>query len=64
MTQIIKFTRSIRSSGRSAVIAIPPDLMKSLEWTIGDEITIQATQDRGILIQRTQPHANLDIPPR
>jgi antitoxin component of MazEF toxin-antitoxin module len=52
LTSIVKFTRAIRKSGRSAMIAIPPDIMRSLGWEVGDEITISVTQERDVLIQK------------
>jgi antitoxin component of MazEF toxin-antitoxin module len=42
----------IRSSGRSAVVVIPPDVMRSLEWQIGDEIMISVTSERAIIITK------------
>ena len=52
LVSIIKFRRAIRKSGRSAMVAIPPDIMRSLEWEIGDEVTISVTQDKAILIEK------------
>lgn len=34
------------------MIAIPPDIMRSLEWEVGDEVTILVTQEKAILIQK------------
>lgn len=48
---IIKFDRTIRRSGRSSVVAIPPELMKALSWTVGDQVQLSAT-DKGILIEK------------
>jgi antitoxin component of MazEF toxin-antitoxin module len=42
----------IRSSGRSAVVVIPPDVMRSLEWQIGDDVQISVTSERAILIEK------------
>jgi len=52
MTSIIKFERTIRSSGRSAVVAIPPDVIRSLEWKIGDAVTISVTPEKTIVITK------------
>ncbi len=52
MTSIIKFERKIRSSGRSAVIVIPPDIMRSLNWDIGDEVMISVTSEKAVLIEK------------
>ena len=50
---IIKFHRKIRKSGRSAVIALPTDLMTSLGWEIGEAVVITATIEKAILIERS-----------
>jgi antitoxin component of MazEF toxin-antitoxin module len=52
MASIIKFNRTIRKSGRSAMIAIPPDVIRSLKWNIGDDVKISVTPDRAILIEK------------
>lgn len=52
MTSVIKFHRKIRRSGRSAVIALPRDLMKSLGWEIEDDIIISATPEKAVLIEK------------
>jgi len=36
----IKFKRTIRRSGGSASVAIPPEIVEALEWKIGDVVEI------------------------
>jgi len=52
LTSIIKFNRTIRRSGRSAVVAMPPEIMKSLGWEVGDQVTISVTAERAVLIEK------------
>ena len=52
MTSIIKFERKIRSSGRSAVIVVPPDIMRSLDWDIGDVVKLSVTPEKAVLIEK------------
>lgn len=52
MTSIIKFDRTIRQSGRSSVVALPPELLKALNWKIGDKVRISATTEKAVLIEK------------
>ena len=35
---LIKFERTIRRSGGSAAVAIPPEMLKALNWKIGNTV--------------------------
>jgi len=52
MTSIIKFNRTIRQSGRSSVVALPPEIMNSLEWKIGDQVKISVTLEKAVIIEK------------
>ena len=43
---VVKFKRTIRQSGGSAAIAIPPEILKALDWKIGDSVEIYAEEQR------------------
>ena len=52
MVYPITFKRTIRRSGGSAMVALPPEIMEGLGWDLGDEVTISVTQDKAILIEK------------
>jgi len=45
----IKFRRSIRRSGGSASVALPPEIIQALGWKIGDTVEIWAENGSVIL---------------
>jgi antitoxin component of MazEF toxin-antitoxin module len=48
---IVRFERTIRKSGGSAAIAIPPEVLNALGWKIGDVVDVYAEEQK-ITIKR------------
>jgi antitoxin component of MazEF toxin-antitoxin module len=46
---IVKFTRTIRQSGGSAAVAIPPEILNALSWKIGDVVELYADEQKLII---------------
>lgn len=46
---IVKFNRTIRQSGGSASIAIPPELLNALNWKIGDRVELYVDEPKLII---------------
>jgi antitoxin component of MazEF toxin-antitoxin module len=46
---IVRFKRTIRKSGGSAAIAVPPELLNALNWEIGDVVEIHAEEQKLIV---------------
>ncbi|MGA2681879.1 MAG: AbrB/MazE/SpoVT family DNA-binding domain-containing protein [Candidatus Bathyarchaeia archaeon] len=46
---IVKFNRTIRQSGGSAAIAVPPELLNALNWKIGDPVELYADEQKLII---------------
>jgi antitoxin component of MazEF toxin-antitoxin module len=46
---VVKFKRTIRKSGGSAAIAIPPEVLNALGWKIGDTVEIHAGEQNVII---------------
>ena len=46
---IIKFQRTIRRSGGSAAIAVPPEILNALNWKIGDLVEMYANEEKLIV---------------
>jgi len=45
--QTITARRSLRASGSSTVLTVPPEILQSLDWQQGDTVEIQADWDAG-----------------
>jgi len=43
---VFKFKRTIRRSGGSAAIAIPPEVLSALNWKVGDVIEIYLEEQK------------------
>ena len=43
---VVKFRRTIRRSGGSAAIAIPPEVLNALNWKIGDLVELYAEEQK------------------
>jgi antitoxin component of MazEF toxin-antitoxin module len=48
---VVKFKRTIRKSGGSAAIAIPPEVLDALGWKIGDIVEIYA-EEQNVIIKK------------
>jgi antitoxin component of MazEF toxin-antitoxin module len=46
---LVRFKRTIRKSGGSAAIAIPPEVLNALEWKIGDIVEVYAEEQKIIV---------------
>jgi antitoxin component of MazEF toxin-antitoxin module len=46
---VVKFNRSIRKSGGSAAIAVPTELMKALNWKIGENVELFADEEKLVI---------------
>jgi antitoxin component of MazEF toxin-antitoxin module len=46
---VVKFNRTIRQSGRSAAVAVPPELMNALNWKIGENVEIFADEEKLVI---------------
>ena len=45
----VKFRRTIRQSGGSAAIAIPPEILAALSWKVGDPVELYAEEQKLIV---------------
>jgi len=43
---VVKFRRTIRQSGGSAAIAIPPEVLNALSWKVGDVVELYAEEQK------------------
>jgi len=43
---LVRFRRTIRKSGGSAAIVIPPEVLNALEWKIGDIVEVYAEEQK------------------
>jgi bifunctional DNA-binding transcriptional regulator/antitoxin component of YhaV-PrlF toxin-antitoxin module len=43
---VVKFRRTIRRSGGSAAIAIPPEVLNALSWKIGDLVELYPEEQK------------------
>jgi hypothetical protein len=48
---IVKFRRTIRQSGGSAAIAIPPEVLNALSWKIGDLVELYPEEQK-LVVQK------------
>jgi len=48
---MIRFKRSIRRSGGSAAIAIPPEILNALEWKIGETVELYV-EEKKLVVQK------------
>jgi antitoxin component of MazEF toxin-antitoxin module len=48
---VVRFRRTIRKSGGSAAIAIPPEILIALNWKIGDVVELYA-EDQKFIVKR------------
>jgi antitoxin component of MazEF toxin-antitoxin module len=46
---LVRFKRTIRKSGGSAAIVIPPEVLSALEWKIGDIVEVYAEEQKIIV---------------
>jgi antitoxin component of MazEF toxin-antitoxin module len=46
---VVRFKRTIRKSGGSAAIAIPPELLNALNWKIGHVVELYAEEQKLIV---------------
>jgi antitoxin component of MazEF toxin-antitoxin module len=46
---VVKFKRTIRRSGGSAAIAVPPEMLNALNWKIGDLVELYADEQKLII---------------
>jgi hypothetical protein len=46
---LVKFKRTIRRSGGSAAIAVPPEILNALDWKIGDSVELYADEQKLII---------------
>lgn len=46
-TQTLTASRSLRPSGSSMVLTIPPEMIQSLDWEAGDDIELLADWGEG-----------------
>lgn len=46
---VVKFNRTIRQSGGSAAIAVPPELLNALDWKIGDQVELYADEQELVI---------------
>jgi len=53
---VVRFKRTIRKSGGSAAIAIPPEILNALNWKIGDIVELYA-EDRKLAIKKHDAEA-------
>jgi antitoxin component of MazEF toxin-antitoxin module len=43
---LVRFRRTIRKSGGSAAIVIPPEVLNALDWKIGDVVEVYAEEQK------------------
>jgi antitoxin component of MazEF toxin-antitoxin module len=48
---VVKFKRTIRRSGGSAAIAVPPEILNALNWKIGDSVELYADGEK-LVVER------------
>lgn len=46
---VVRFRRTLRQSGGSAAIAIPPEILNALGWKVGDVVELYADEQKLIL---------------
>lgn len=46
---VVRFKRTIRQSGGSAAIAIPPEILNALSWKVGDAVEVYAEEQKLIV---------------
>jgi antitoxin component of MazEF toxin-antitoxin module len=46
---LVRFKRTIRQSGGSAAVAIPPEVLNALGWKVGDTVELYADEQKLIL---------------
>lgn len=46
---VVKFNRTIRQSGGSAAIAVPPELLTALNWKIGENVELYADEEKLVI---------------
>jgi len=46
---VVRFRRTLRQSGGSAAIAIPPEILNALNWKVGDVVELYADEQKLIL---------------
>jgi len=46
---VVRFRRTLRQSGGSAAIAIPPEILNALDWKVGDVVELYADEQKLIL---------------
>jgi antitoxin component of MazEF toxin-antitoxin module len=42
----VKFKRTIRKSGGSAAVALPPEILEAMGWKIGDSVEVYAEENK------------------
>jgi len=53
---IIKFQREIRRSGGSFALTLPPELLESLGWNLGDKVQVYSDNEH-IVIEKPKKKA-------
>ena len=46
---VVKFNRTIRQSGGSAAVAVPPELMNALNWKIGEKVELYMEEEKLVI---------------
>lgn len=46
---LVRFKRTIRQSGGSAAVAIPPEILHALTWKIGDVVELYAEEQKLVI---------------
>jgi antitoxin component of MazEF toxin-antitoxin module len=46
---IVKFKRTIRKSGGSAAIALPPEILEAMGWKVGESVEVYAEESKVIV---------------
>jgi antitoxin component of MazEF toxin-antitoxin module len=46
---VVRFKRTIRQSGGSAAIAIPPEILVALSWKVGDTVELYADEQKMVI---------------
>jgi antitoxin component of MazEF toxin-antitoxin module len=49
---LVRFKRTIRQSGGSAAVAIPPEILHAMGWKVGDVVELYAEEQK-LIIKKT-----------
>lgn len=52
---LVRFKRTIRRSGGSSAIAVPPEIMAALNWKVGDVVELYAEEQK-LIVKKIDSH--------